>query len=70
MRKIIAAVALALAGSLAPMSAMAQEPQPLPETACNEGTQDARTTAPEPSDNSLPHEGRAGHRHHAVPSSG
>jgi hypothetical protein len=70
MRKIIAAVALGLVGSLAPMSAMAQEPQPLPETACNEGTRDARTTAPEPADNSVPHEGRSGHCHHAVPSSG
>ena len=70
MRKIIAAAALALAGSLAPMSAMAQEPQPLPESACNEGTQQARATAPEPADNSVPHEGRSGHCHHAVPSSG
>lgn len=70
MRKIIAAVALGLVGSLTPMSAMAQEPQPLPETACNEGTQDARATAPEPADNSVPHEGRTGHCHHAVPSSG
>jgi hypothetical protein len=68
--KIVAAVALALAGSLAPTSAMAQEPQPVAESACNEATQDARATAPEPADNSVPHEGRTGHCHHAVPSSG
>ncbi len=70
MRRFIAAVALALVGSLAPMSAMAQEPQPVPESACNDGTQEARATAPEPADNSVPHEGRTGHCHHAVPSSG
>ena len=70
MKKLVAAVALVLGTSLVPMSAVAQEPQPLPDTACNEGTQDARATAPEPADNSVPHEGRTGHCHHAVPSSG
>ena len=70
MRKVIAAVFLAVGTSLLPMSAMAQEPQPVSEAACNEGTQHARATAPEPADNSVPHEGRTGGCHHAVPSSG
>jgi hypothetical protein len=70
MRKLIAAVFLGVGTSLLPMSAMAQEPQPVSEAACNEGTQGARATAPEPADNSVPHEGRTGGCHHAVPSSG
>ncbi len=55
--------------SMVPMTAMAQEPQPVSESACNEGTQDARATAPEPADNSVLHKGH-GACHHAVPSSG
>ena len=70
MKKFIAAVVLAIMPSVVPMAAMAQEPQPVSESACNQGTQDARATAPEPADNSVPHEGRGGHCHHAVPSSG
>ena len=69
MRKRLAAVAMVLGVCLVPMTAMAQEPQPVSESACNEGTRDARATAPEPADNSVPHQG---HRecHHAVPSRG
>ena len=70
MRRRLGAVAIALCASMVPMTAMAQEPRPVSESACNEGTQDARSTAPEPADNSIPHEGRTGHCHHAVPSSG
>lgn len=70
MRKRVAGMALVLGATMVPMTAMAQEPQPVSEAACNEGTQDARATAPEPADNSVPHEGRTGHCHHAVPSSG
>ena len=70
MRRRLGALAIALCASMVPMAAMAQEPQPVSESACNEGTRDARATAPEPADNSIPHEGRAGHCHHAVPSSG
>ena len=70
MRRRLSALALALCASMVPMTAMAQEPRPVSESACNEGTQDARATAPEPADNSIPHENRSGHCHHAVPSSG
>ncbi len=67
----VVALALVLGPSMVPMTAvMAQEPQTVSESACNEGTQDARATAPEPADNSVPHGGRTGHCHHAVPSSG
>jgi hypothetical protein len=69
-RKRLAAIALVLGASMVPLTAIAQEPQPVSESACNEGTRDARATAPEPADNSVPHEGRTGHCHHAVPSSG
>ena len=70
MRKFFVAAALAIGPSLLPIGAMAQEPRPVSESACNQGTQSARATAPEPADNSVPHEGRGGHCHHAVPSSG
>ena len=70
MRRRLAAMSIVLGASMLPMAAMAQEPKPVSESACNEGTQDARATAPEPADNSVPHEGRTGHCHHAVPSSG
>ena len=70
MRRRLGALAIALGASMMPMTAMAEEPRPVSESACNEGTQDARATAPEPADNSIPHEGRGGHCHHAVPSSG
>ncbi len=69
MRKITAAIALTLSACLLPTTAWA-EPQPLPESACNEGTEDARATAPEPADSGIPHENRTGHCHHAVPSGG
>ncbi len=69
MRRRLAALAMALGTSMVPMAAVAQEPQPVSESACNEGTQDARATAPEPADNSVPHKGH-GACHHAVPSSG
>ncbi len=70
MRKLVAVVCLAIGPSLLPVSAMAQEPKPVSESACNEATQDARATAPEPADNSIPHERHTGECHHAVPSSG
>ena len=70
MIRLLGAFALALCGSLVPMTAVAQEPRPVSDSACNEGAQDARAAAPEPADNSIPHEGRTGHCHHAVPSSG
>ena len=70
MRKFVAAFVLAIIPSVVPMVAIAQEPQPVSESACNQGTREARATAPEPADNSVPHEGRSGHCHHAVPSSG
>ena len=70
MRKLAVVAALALSSTLAPTSAVAQEPQPLPEEACNEGTEDARATAPGPADSGIPHENPAGHCHHAVPSGG
>lgn len=70
MRRALIAATFAAALSVTPMSAYAQEPQPLPETACNEGTEDARTNAPQPADSGIPHENRTGHCHHAVPSGG
>jgi hypothetical protein len=70
MRKLVAAVALALGTALVPNTAFAQEPKPVSESACNEGTEDARQEASEPAKNSVPHEGRGAGCHHAVPSSG
>ncbi len=69
MRKLAAAAALALGPSFFPVSAWAQ-PQPLPEAACNQGTEGARAKAPEPADSGIPHENRDGHCLHAVPSGG
>lgn len=69
MGRFIAAIALTLSACLLPKTAWA-EPQPLPESACNEETKDARATAPEPADSAIPHETRTGDCHHAVPSGG
>jgi hypothetical protein len=69
MRKHVAALALLLGASMVPVTALAQEPTPVSESACNEATQDARATAPEPAQNSVPHEGH-GECHHAVSSRG
>ncbi|HEX2064142.1 MAG TPA: hypothetical protein VHE80_06945 [Acidimicrobiales bacterium] len=70
MRRTILAAALALAVPVIPAVAEAQEPQPVPEQACNEGTMDARANAPEPADSAIPHERRTGECHHLVPSGG
>jgi hypothetical protein len=68
MRRVLAGACLALSAFLSPVDALAQEPQPLPDAACNQGTELARATAPEPADSSVPHErGATGECHHAVP---
>ena len=66
MKKLALAFALAIAAALQADAARAQEPQTLPESACNEGTVDARQTSPDTADPSIPHE-RGGECHHAHP---
>ncbi len=65
MKKRLFVCALVLAASALPAHAFA-DPQPLPEDACNEGTEKAHEVAAPPAENDVPHVGRVG-CHTAVP---
>lgn len=70
MRRLLVATVSAVGLAVVPTAAHAQEPLELPDASCNQATQQARTTAPEPADSAIPHERRTGECHHAVPSGG
>lgn len=58
MKKLLGPVMVAVALAV-PTSSMAQQapaPQPLPDAACNQGTEDARETAPAAADPHIPHD--------------
>ena len=58
MRKLLAPLVLAVALAV-PSSSMAQlapAPQPLPDAACNQGTEQAREIAPETAHPHIPHD--------------
>ena len=60
------ALTFAFAALAFPASAMAQL-QPLPDAACNPGTESARENAPQTADPHIPHETRQGVCHHRNP---
>ncbi len=68
------ALAFALAALAFPPSAMAGHGDEgaaqlsIPETACNQGTEDARDNPPTEPDAHIPHETRSGDCHHRNPS--